>query len=166
MDNNIEQANQKDSDSQKERDVSQFNSNFAKRRTTLPRSTRAWGRGIVWSLIVLTIFAILYGSLNKIDSSINARGILQPIKGKRNISPVVNGIVRNVFVKNGQEVKEGQALFSLSNKSAFEALQNLRSLQNIFRSELLVTMDLLGIDSSENFQEITSPLYSLNRDIS
>ena len=166
MDNNIEQANQKDSDSQKERDVSQFNSNFAKRRTTLPRSTRAWGRGIVWSLIVLTIFAILYGSLNKIDSSINARGILQPIKGKRNISPVVNGIVRNVFVKNGQEVKEGQALFSLSNKSAFEALQNLRSLQNIFRSELLVTMDLLGIDSSENFHENTSPLYSLNRDIS
>ena len=166
MENNIEQANQKDSDSQKERDVSQFNSNFAKRRTTLPRSTRAWGRGIVWSLIVLTIFAILYGSLNKIDSSINARGILQPIKGKRNISPVVNGIVRNVFVKNGQEVKEGQALFSLSNKSAFEALQNLRSLQNIFRSELLVTMDLLGIDSSENFQENTSPLYSLNRDIS
>ena len=71
MDNNIEQANQKDSDSQKERDVSQFNSNFAKRRTTLPRSTRAWGRGIVWSLIVLTIFASIEISFHFCSISLN-----------------------------------------------------------------------------------------------
>ena len=51
-----------------------FSAGYVKRRTTLPRSTRAWGRGIVWALIGLTSFAIIYGFLNKIDSSINARG--------------------------------------------------------------------------------------------
>ena len=40
---------------------------FRQRRTTLPRSTRGWSRGIVWSLIGLTSFSVIYGLIARIE---------------------------------------------------------------------------------------------------
>jgi len=126
-----------------------FSAGYVKRRTTLPRSTRAWGRGIVWALIGLTSFAIIYGFLNKIDSSIDARGELVPTKGKRDISPAVNGIVKTIFVKDGEYVSKGKPLFNLTDESTAGVLNNLTRIRTFWSSELVVSQRILGIKTPD-----------------
>jgi len=135
-----------------------FSAGYVKRRTTLPRSTRAWGRGIVWALIGLTSFAIIYGFLNKIDSSINARGELVPTKGKRDISPAVNGIVKTIFVKDGQYVNKGTPLFNLTDESTAAVLENLKKIRTFWSSELVVSQRILGLKTPDEIP----PLAELN----
>jgi HlyD family secretion protein len=139
-----------------------FSAGYVKRRTTLPRSTRAWGRGIVWSLIGLTIFAIIYGFLSKIDSSINARGELVPTKGKRDISPAVNGIVKTIFVKDGQYVNKGKPLFNLTDDSTAAVLENLKKIRTFWSSELVVSQRILGLKTPDEIP----PLAELNLAVS
>ena len=143
---------------------SSFSAGYVKRRTTLPRSTRALGRGIVWSLIGLTVFAIFYGSLNKIDSSIDVRGSLEPVTGKRDISPPINGLVKNVFVKNGAIVGVGSPLFTLLDDSTAAILRNLKLIRQFWLAELATSSQLLGITS--NSEQSTSTLARLNLSIS
>jgi HlyD family secretion protein len=139
-----------------------FSAGYVKRRTTLPRSTRAWGRGIVWALIGLTSFAIMYGFLNKIDSSINARGELVPTKGKREISPAVNGIVKTIFVKDGEYVTKGKALFNLTDESTAAVLENLQKIRTFWSSELVVSQRILGLKTPDEIP----PLAELNLAVS
>ena len=139
-----------------------FSAGYVKRRTTLPRSTRAWGRGIVWALIGLTSFAIIYGFLNKIDSSINARGELVPTKGKRDISPAVNGIVKTIFVKDGQYVNKGKPLFNLTDESTAAVLENLKRIRTFWSSELVVSQRILGLKTPDKIP----PLAELNLAVS
>ena len=153
------QANEpKDNPSNGGDDKELFSAGYVKRRTTLPRSTRAWGRGIVWALIGLTSFAIIYGFLNKIDSSIEARGELIPTKGKRDISPAVNGVVKKIFVKDGQYVTKGKPLFSLTDESTAAVLDNLKKIRTFWSSELIVSQRVLGL----KVQDKIPPLAELN----
>lgn len=143
---------------------SSFSAGYVKRRTTLPRSTRALGRGIVWSLIGLTVFAILYGSLNKIDSSIDVRGSLEPVTGKRDISPPINGLVKNLFVKNGGMVEVGSPLYTLLDDSTAAILRNLQLIRKFWLAELETSSKLLGIESTSD--QLTTSLAQLNLSIS
>ena len=86
---------------------------FRQRRTTLPRSTRGWSRGIVWSLIGLTSFSVIYGLIARIETSVNANGKLRPIGGVTSITAPFNAPVQQVLVKEGQVVKKGQPLIQL-----------------------------------------------------
>ena len=160
--NNPASADQQADDSNA--NESSFSAGYVKRRTTLPRSTRALGRGIVWSLIGLTVFAIFYGSLNKIDSSIDVRGTLEPVTGKRDISPPINGLVKNVFVKNGAIVGVGSPLFTLLDDSTAAILRNLKLIRQFWLAELVTSSQLLGITS--NSEQSTSTLARLNLSIS
>ena len=139
-----------------------FSAGYVKRRTTLPRSTRAWGRGIVWALIGLTSFAIIYGFVSKIDSSINARGELVPTKGKRDVTPAVNGIVKKIFVKDGEYVTKGKPLFSITDESTATVLDNLKKIREFWSSELVVSQKILGLKTPNKIP----PLAELNLAIS
>jgi HlyD family secretion protein len=145
----VEATNQAEPQSNGEDNNQFYSAGYVKRRTTLPRSTRAWGRGIVWALIGLTSFAIIFGFLNKIDISIDARGELVPTKGKRDISPAVNGIVKIVFAKDGEYVVKGQPLFSIMDDSSATILANLKSIKTFWLSELVVSQQILGIKTSD-----------------
>ena len=145
---NVEATKQAEPKSNGEDNNQFYSAGYVKRRTTLPRSTRAWGRGIVWALIGLTSFAIIYGFLNKIDISIDARGELVPTKGKRDISPAVNGIVKIVFVKDGEYVVKGKPLFSIMDDSSATILDNLKKISTYWLSELVVSQQILGIKTS------------------
>jgi hemolysin D len=87
-----------------------------RRRTTLPRSTRGWSRGIVWTLIGFTTFSVVYSLLARIDSSVAASGKLRPVGGLTSVSAPFASLVERVLVRDGQLVQPGQPLVRLRAK--------------------------------------------------
>ncbi|MEL7246546.1 MAG: biotin/lipoyl-binding protein, partial [Cyanobacteria bacterium J06573_2] len=64
-------------------------------------------RAALWSILGVTVFTISWAAFNKIDQAIPAQGKLEPQGAVREIQVPVNGVVEKVFVKDGQQVKQG-----------------------------------------------------------
>jgi hemolysin D len=118
------------------------------RRTTLPRATRGWSRGIVWSLIGLTVFGALYGLLARIDSSIEASGKLRPVGGVTSVTPPFNSLVTQVLVRDNQWVKAGQPLLRLRDDAMRLQRQQLLAIQAAWSKEVGLLAYQLGIKNA------------------
>lgn len=116
-----------------------------RRRTTLPRSTRGWSRGIVWTLIGLTVFGVIYSLTAKIDTSVSARGKISTIKGTADLSPSFNALVDDVLVKEGQRVTPGQVLVRLRDPAATLVVKDLSAVESLLAQDLAVQRNLLGL---------------------
>lgn len=106
------------------------------RRTTLPRSTRGWSRGIIWTLIGLTGFGVVYGLIARIETSVNANGKIRPVGGVTKVTAPFNAPVTFVLVKEGQLVRAGQPLIQLRDKAVIEQRRQLESQRTLWRSQL------------------------------
>ncbi len=111
----------------------------------MPRSTRGWSRGIVWSLIGLTSFAAIYGLIARIETSVNANGKLRPIGGVTTITAPFNAPVESVLVKEGQTVQPGQPLIALREKAVRDQRKSLESQRALWQSQLTVLANRLGL---------------------
>jgi HlyD family secretion protein len=118
---------------------------FRQRRTTLPRSTRGWSRGIVWSLIGLTSFSVIYGLIARIETSVNANGKLRPVGGVTSITAPFNAPVQQVLVKEGQEVKKGQPLIQLREQAVRNQRVHLGSQLRIWETQSNLLALRLGL---------------------
>ncbi len=118
---------------------------FSRRRVTLPRSTRVWSRAIVWSLIAITTGGTVYGFTARIESSVAAPGRIRPIGGVVELAPPINGLVQQVLVKNGEQVRKGQPLLRLRDDSGPPILRNLERIQQLWMSEVRVLARQLNL---------------------
>lgn len=121
---------------------------YRQRRTTLPRATRGWSRSIVWSLIGLTVFTTLYGLLARIDSSVEASGILRPVGGVTSVSAPFSALVERLSVREGQLVQAGQVLLVLRDDALIEQRRQLRAIQAAWRKEVESLATQLGLPAS------------------
>lgn len=115
------------------------------RRVTLSRSARQWSRGIVWSLVGLTGFTLVYGSVARIESSVEANGTLEPIEGVTKISAPFAAQIRDVLVKDGERVRANQPLVVLSDESATQSMRSLRRSRDQVQRDLAITRKRLGL---------------------
>ncbi len=89
-----------------------------------------WSRAIVWGLVGVTSFTVLWASLARIDEAVSATGKLEPQGTVRDIQVPLNGVVKDVLVKDGDSVKQGQVLITLDRVAdavQLESLQKIRS---------------------------------------
>ncbi|WP_216908707.1 HlyD family efflux transporter periplasmic adaptor subunit [Synechococcus sp. CCY 0621] len=108
----------------------------SRRRTHLPRSTRGWSRAIVWSLIGLTGFGVIYGSVARIDSSISTTGKLRPIGGTLAVLPPFTAPVLTVRVRDGQTVKTGDVLVEFDSRQARRERRDLLAQADLWRRQV------------------------------
>ena len=75
--------------------------------------SRYWVRTITWSLIGTTGFALAWLVFAKTEEIVVAPGKLVPIGVVKDVRLPVGGVVSQIFVKDGQQVKQGQVLLRL-----------------------------------------------------
>lgn len=80
------------------------------------------GHFILWAIIVVFIVAILWLSFAKIDVVVTARGKLIPSGDVKTIQATYNGVISQIFVKSGTNVKKGDLLVQLDTKIIDEQL--------------------------------------------
>lgn len=107
----------------------------SRRHTHLTRRTKGWSRAIVWSLLGLSGFAVVFGSVARLDSSITANGRLQPAGGVVEVLPPFAAPIRRVWVKEGQRVQRGQLLLELDSEDSRRQRQELAALADLWWKE-------------------------------
>ncbi|WP_219904072.1 HlyD family efflux transporter periplasmic adaptor subunit [Stenomitos frigidus] len=85
-------------------------------------------RAIVWGLISVTSFGFVWASVAKIEESIPATGILEPQGAVKEIKVPIDGVVKAVYVVDGQQVKQGDRLLSIDPTVAQAQLISLQKI--------------------------------------
>jgi len=99
------------------------------------RRSPVFSRAIVWGLVGVTTFAVLWANLAPIDEAVSATGKLEPQGAVREIQLPLNGVVKEVHVKDGKRVKKGDLLITLDRESVEAQKESLQKIQAALRAE-------------------------------
>jgi HlyD family secretion protein len=104
-------------------DTSKFEKNVVLRQSA------TWSRAITWTIMGVTVFAITWAAIAKIEQVIPARGQLKPKGTVKEIQAPINGVVKSVEIEDGEYIKEGETLLifdSEATQAELESLQKIR----------------------------------------
>ena len=82
------------------------------------RQSSALSKGIVWTIVGVTTAAVVWASFATMEEVIPATGQLKPLDTVKEVQAPVNGVVKEVLVKDNDEVKKGQILVILDSTSS------------------------------------------------
>lgn len=74
---------------------------------------RPFRRLLIWIILVIAVTTFLWSYFGKVDEVAVARGKIIPDGRVKVVQPIEAGVVREIHVKEGQRVKEGQILIEL-----------------------------------------------------
>ena len=106
---------------------------------------RHWSSALIWLCSVLFGGTIIWAFTARIDQTVTVRGRLEPSGSVRDVESPSAGVVSKVFVKDGQEVEQGQPLFDVeakglaSRRQALETTLSLLELQSQGLKEVLAS---------------------------
>jgi hemolysin D len=77
-----------------------------------------WSRSLLWAISALIVILIVWASWAEIDIIATAQGKIVPSGRVKVIQPLETGVVKTIFVKEGQHVKAGDKLIALDNTAS------------------------------------------------
>ena len=89
------------------------------------QQSRVWARGITWALIGVTGFGLGWLALAKTEEIVTAPGKLEPLGVVKDIQMPVGGVVDEVLVKEGDQVRKGQVLLRLDTVTSRDRQQSI-----------------------------------------
>ncbi len=87
------------------------------------QQSRFLARSITWALIGTAAASFAWLALARTDEVVLASGKLQPIGDVKTIQMPVGGVLKQIFVREGQHVKKGQILLRLDNEATLDQRQ-------------------------------------------
>lgn len=93
------------------------------------RQSRSWSRAILWTLMFLCVGTVVWAHLTKIEEAVSATGKLEPSGATKEVQAPVGGVVKEIYVEEGKQVKAGEPLVSLDNTAAKAQLESLRKIR-------------------------------------
>ncbi|RUT08282.1 HlyD family type I secretion periplasmic adaptor subunit [Dulcicalothrix desertica PCC 7102] len=121
-----------------------------------------WSRLIAWGIIGVTAFTLIWASVFEIEESISAAGKLEPKGAVKEIQASVGGVVKQIHVKDGQQVKNGEILISLEQTTTTAQLTSLQKNRvSLLQQKLALKQEndfyQSQIQSQISHQEVTIP---------
>lgn len=102
-------------------------------------------RTVLWSVVALLALLLLWAAVAQRDIVVSAQGRLAPLSFTKVVQPAEPGVVSEVLVADGDQVKAGQVLLKLdarvaqAENTAFRREQQLRTL-----TKILIDAELQG----------------------
>lgn len=104
-------------------------------QSVILRQSPTWSRGVTLTIIGVTVAGLLWAALAQIEQVIPAQGELKPQGKVKEIQVPVNGVVREVLIKDGDIVKKGDILLQLDSTASQAELDSLKKIQTQVRQE-------------------------------
>lgn len=79
----------------------------------LLRPSRSWLQATIWTMLATAGFSIAWLAIAQTDEVVIATGILEPLGSVKDIQVPVGGVVQDILVTEGQQVKAGQILLRM-----------------------------------------------------
>ena len=107
---------------------------------------RHWSSALIWLCTALFGGTLLWAFTARIDQTITVRGRLEPSGSVRDVESPSTGVVSRVFVKDGQQVQQGQPLFTVEAKGLASRRQALETTLSLFELQSQALKDILSSD--------------------
>lgn len=108
------------------------------------RQSPVWSRTIMVTLMLVACFGIGWAYLAKIEQVVPATGQLKPEGTVKEVQAPISGVVKSVYVKNGQEVKEGDLLLTFESVATLAELSSLNKIRVALTKENDIYRRLMG----------------------
>lgn len=105
---------------------------------------RHWSSALIWLCSVLFGGTLIWAFTARIDQTITVRGRLEPSGSVREVESPSAGVVSKVFVKDGQEVQQGQPLFDVEAKGLASRRKALETTLSLFELQSKTLKDILS----------------------
>jgi hemolysin D len=102
----------------------------------LLRPSKSWLQATIWTLIGTAGFAITWLAIAKTDEVVVAPGKLEPLGSVKDIQMPVGGVVQDILVKEGQQVKADQILLRLDTEADLDLRESLDETIALKREQL------------------------------
>ena len=91
----------------------------------LLRPSRSWLQATIWTLLATAGFAIAWLAIAKTDEVVVAPGKLEPLGSVKDIQMPLGGVVEDILVREGEQVKEDQILLKLDTEADLDKRESL-----------------------------------------
>ncbi len=110
------------------------------------RQPGVWSHLILWSLVGTATGVILWAAFAPLEQAVQAPGALKPVGEVKEVRAPLSGVVRAVYVKEGQLVKRGQLLLTLDPRAnAAELAASRRVRENLLAENRIYRALLAGV---------------------
>jgi HlyD family secretion protein len=116
-----------------------------------------WGGLVIWTIAAGTTAALFWAFLGKVDQTVTATGTLEPASGKLVVKSPGGGIVRELWVKDGQYVSKGTLLMRVENDGVSARLLATRKQLAILQYENQLYNLLLDQEGRLSMGSLPSP---------
>ncbi|MFM7373236.1 MAG: biotin/lipoyl-binding protein, partial [Sphaerospermopsis kisseleviana] len=125
------------------------------------RQSPVWSRTIMITLMVVACFGVGWAYYAKIEQVVPATGQLKPEGTVKEVQAPISGVVKSVYVKDGQEVKKGDLLLTFESVATLAELSSLNKIRAALIKENDIYRRLMsasnGITSELNFLSSNLP---------
>ncbi len=94
-----------------------------------------WSRAILWGLMSVTTISIVWASVARIEEAIPAQGNLEPTGAVKEVQAPLGGVVKTIYVEDGQKVKKGDRLISFDPTKSVSQLASLLKIRTALIQE-------------------------------
>lgn len=77
------------------------------------QQSSVWSQAILWGLMTVTTAAVVWACVAKIEEAVPAAGKLEPVGTVKEVQAPLNGVVKAIYVEDGQRVNKGDRLLEL-----------------------------------------------------
>lgn len=94
-----------------------------------------WGGLVIWTIAAGTSASLVWAFLGRVDQTVNAFGTLEPVLGKVVVKSSSGGIVRDIWVEEGELVPVSHRLVRIENLGTKAQLEAVRRQLALFTYE-------------------------------
>ena len=123
----------------------------------LLEQSQHWGGLVIWTIAAGTTAGLFWAFFGRVDQTVLASGTLQPVSGKITVSSPAGGIVRKLFVSDGDLVTQGEPLMVVESEGTKARLESTEKQLVLYRYENKLFNLLLDQQGLFNLNELPEP---------
>ena len=112
-----------------------------KEESEVVQPSRFWIRATAWSLMGTAMFCLIWLALAQTEEIVVAQGKLEPQGEVKDVQVPVGGVVEQILVKEGQEVKAGQVLLRLDSEATADRQKSLEESIALKQQQLMLKQE-------------------------